>query len=317
MPDISDTADPGAVGPRREKTVDTKFGKLLRVAMPIIQGGLTGGFSGDWRQPGSGGRAAEQMFARRQSMAMQKRALDEQIKARHVQEIQEAARAKQAETAAATKWQDRVENGEVIRFGPNPHDPSVFDQKLGPAKMFSEAEHPKDPGQDWSVQDTNQGLVRANKATGAVEALQMPMEPQLGNLPLPGEPAAPLTRPKKQFAPQRPTVLSQGSEAIDPTTGKVIAKGAPKTFAPRAQKNEPAQQVKAKARGHAEDIWAGTKGNLNDAIKFVRGLENASPAERGAIEQELRNIARDESRKGYKALLTSPQAQKQVMTPGQ
>jgi hypothetical protein len=51
---------------------DTKFAKLLKVAIPIIQGGAVGGFGGNWRVPGSGGEAAANFFAQQAHQQLQK-----------------------------------------------------------------------------------------------------------------------------------------------------------------------------------------------------------------------------------------------------
>lgn len=76
---ISDITGPMSVpGPAKMK--DTKFGKLLKVVMPIAQGGLIGGFGGNWRQPGSGNAAAQNFFLSRANLAMQKQYLANQSK---------------------------------------------------------------------------------------------------------------------------------------------------------------------------------------------------------------------------------------------
>lgn len=48
---------PGAPGMK-----DTKLAKLLKISLPIVQGGAVGGFGGNWRQPGSGSEAAGNFF---------------------------------------------------------------------------------------------------------------------------------------------------------------------------------------------------------------------------------------------------------------
>lgn len=59
---------------------DTKFAKLLKIAVPIVSGGLTGGFGGNWREPGSGNTAAQNFFGQQNELALRKMQLQQQLK---------------------------------------------------------------------------------------------------------------------------------------------------------------------------------------------------------------------------------------------
>lgn len=51
---------------------DTKLAKLLKIATPIVQGGLIGGFGGNWRVPGSGNAAAQNFFTTQAELGLQR-----------------------------------------------------------------------------------------------------------------------------------------------------------------------------------------------------------------------------------------------------
>jgi hypothetical protein len=65
--------------PQPDAIKDTKFKKLLKAALPIAQGGLIGGFGGDWRQPGSGMRVAQNFYAQQTDMAMRKQNMEREL----------------------------------------------------------------------------------------------------------------------------------------------------------------------------------------------------------------------------------------------
>jgi hypothetical protein len=79
-----ETAQPDAIKP-------TKFSKLLKAVIPIAQGGLVGGFGGNWRQPGSGNAAAQNFFGQQSELALRKQQMQQQLSAQKSLESQRQA----------------------------------------------------------------------------------------------------------------------------------------------------------------------------------------------------------------------------------
>ncbi len=112
---------------------DTKFKKLLQVVLPIAQGGLVGGFGGDWRVPGSGFRAAQSYFGQQADLAMRQKEQQQQLANAKSENVYRAAQTDfdQAKTqhelqippfasSAGRTWTSDVD-GEKHRFRVNPY----------------------------------------------------------------------------------------------------------------------------------------------------------------------------------------------------
>jgi hypothetical protein len=172
----------------------TKFSKLLKVVMPIIQGGAAGGFGGNWHQPGSGFGAAQNMFGQQRQVALQKQemGLRQQMLQRQLYDDQ----FRNAQEAARTE--------ELKSQGRR------YDQ-------LATAQNKTKP----TIEDTDAGLMSVDPEKGEARPITNMAPEETGSLPLPNEPSvAPLHKAQKpvaQKAPaqQRPIAVREGEELVD------------------------------------------------------------------------------------------------------
>lgn len=279
---VDSSLDKPPAAPTSTTMMPTKFGKLLKVVLPLVQGAGVGGFGGNWKIPGSGFAAEQGMRYRQQQQQMmqQEMQLRQQMLARQMYDDQyrnalEAARSKQAEATAERQTQ-LAEEG-VRQQG-----------KVKPV-----------------IEDTDAGIMSIDPESAQARPVTN-MEPEkTGSLPLPNEPeVAPLHKATKPSAPERPLVLGQGQEAIEPGTGKVIAKGEPKTFAPKSPRSTQAKPDAGKIETYAGALVKQFGGDAQKALDAVEGLKSLDPAAKSALRQRIREMQRPASTRKLPGLST-------------
>lgn len=120
----------GATGSSHIEMQPTKFGKLLKVLMPIVHGGAVGAFGGNWRQPGSGFQASQQYFGGQANRALQQQdlSLRRQQNQNQEQNLQSEQQYRQQEGQRQDAQTAAIERGkkswhvEPVQPGGKPHD---------------------------------------------------------------------------------------------------------------------------------------------------------------------------------------------------
>ena len=267
----------------------TKFAKLLRVVMPLVQGGLAGGFGGNWRVPGSGFQAARELNRDQQMIPFQQQELQERIRAQRAQEGLEAARVKALGDTGEQRTIDRAVDGQVHTFQYNPKS-GTYDTDLGPSGRMAERANRN------VIRETDAGFMSMDPESGEATPVENMAPEKTGSLPLPNEPeVAPLQAPQKQIAAQRPVTLGEGQELVDPKTGQVITPARPRTSAPRSPRTGRAMPDKpdvGQVQHYAEEFMQRSGGNADLAIRTMNALQSLPDAQKEAIEKRMREMAK-------------------------
>lgn len=266
--DPAQTEMDSSAAPSSTSTVHpTKFAKLLRVVMPIVQGGAMGGFGGNWRVPGSGAAAAQNMFGQ-----------------------QRAQRLQQQEMGLRTQMLQR----------------QLYDDQFRNAQEAARTEELKSQGRRYDqlataqakdkpvIEDTDAGMMVVDPEKAEARPITNMAPEQTGSLPLPNEPTMPaLHKAQRPTTAERPTVLSQGQEAVDPKTGRVIATGQPKTFAPKSPRPSSVKTPKpdeAKVESRAQSALQYAGGDPEKAVTMTEQNKYISDAEKFAVIQRIRKL---------------------------
>jgi hypothetical protein len=162
------------------------------------------------------------------------------------------------------------------------------------------------------IEDTDEGMMVVNPETAGARPVWNEAPEETGSLPLPNEPTMPpLHRAQRPAQPERPTVLGQGQEAIDPKTGKVIAKGEPKTFAPKTPKAAPVSQ--SRVEDAAQAALSANNGNMQKAIDVIGRTKSYTADEKNKIVARIRGL----SPKGKLRTFSEEQMRKMAQPPAQ
>ena len=282
----------------------TKFGKLLKVVMPLVKGGLQGGFGGNWQQPGSG-FAAQQGFMQRQVQnAMQQQALKNQTANMQSEQQWRQAEAQRAEAQAqgvGRIYEADDANGERHTYRIKPDGTS---EDLGKKTLPGKFVRGTDAG-GIDVMDTRNGVISPVPDE----------EPEKhGNLPFPGEEDEPQLQPAPKTAPRstRPLILPQGAEEVD-EGGKVLATGKPKTFAPKSPRAGAApkpDEGKVESRAQAALQYSG--GDPEKAVQATQQNKYIPDAEKFAVIQRIRKLK--STAKKSSAFTRTPEQMKALAT---
>lgn len=347
--------DPGPsknVIPGAETTTmqPTKFGKLLKVAMPLIQGGLAGGFGGNWRQPGSGFQAAGNFFQNQTNNAMRNKELN--LRTQNAQS-QEALRREQMNLDRARSnviggtYTHEDADGNRGRYKINPD--TGEEQLLG-----------RDPlPESYTTRDTDQGLVKVERKSGTItpatmqqsgksadtspstaaqplpspETRTLPFDPQPNENVQQSDNGVQLHAPAKAAkSPARPIVRTnrdaKGVETdyeYDPTTGNKLSDTPLATRQPRPRapaKSTAASQKDAKqgqSETYADATLKAFNGDLDKATSFVNNSQSMNPS----MKAEVRKLMRDASKKApvakrrFSFTPGNTGQQQQLQAPGQ
>ena len=101
----------------------TKFGKLMKVVLPLAAGAGIGATGGNWRVPGSGGQAAQNFFAQQAAQRMQQQdlALRRQQDTTLNQQRMAQTAEDQARTASIERGNNKTET-RIENVGGKAHD---------------------------------------------------------------------------------------------------------------------------------------------------------------------------------------------------
>jgi hypothetical protein len=265
-----------ATGPATGAVKDTKFGKLLKVAMPIVQGGLIGGFGGNWRVPGSGNAAAQNFFTTRTQLALEKQRIANQTAQ---EKFLNALRASEMERnafyekylTAGTEQREHQANAPYK----TPPDPSQTYKPL-----------PGYPGVEVN------GLGQTRKVTAPTDATHP--------TPIPiGEPPSQAARETQSKKPQLRAETSRNAAGTAVTRYRDVNPNSP-TYMQLQDENQPATRAplprragstkadQGKIEQYAEAIAAGVKAGKN----AEEGLALIPPQYRAAVRQRVREMGR-------------------------
>lgn len=263
----------------------TKFAKLLKFVAPLAQGALVGGFGGNWRVPGSGFQAEQQVQERnrqfglqQQELGLRRDMLQRQYAADQYRNALEAARTKQAD-AMADRYAQLAEG--QVRTKPQ-------------------------------IEDTDAGLMSVDPETAQARPITNMAPEETGSLPLPGESqVAPLHKTQRAMAPERPVVVGEGQELVQPSTGKIVTPPRPKTFAPRAPRAADAKNAtQGKAETYADALVKQFGGDADKALAAVEDLKSLDPAMKAEVRKLIRDIKKPAT--GRKLPAISPDQMKRL-----
>ena len=263
----------------------TKFAKLLQVALPIIQGGAIGAFGGNWRQPGSGGQAANQFFQQQSERALQQRALQ----------------VKQQQDAAAIQLRQSEEKRN-----------DFYDKYLA-ARTDREENPVEKPTPHRYTQLKDYPGMELDESTGETQAITRPagktssgqsdlsnvgME---GNVPL-GPPESQTEKTAKDVKPQPELVTDSDTEGVStqhfvdknpdsPTFGQRMSPkgGGDGTVARRAPKPERPTRLSSgqKVQSYAEQALQASGNDPAKATAIVKGLKSMDEDTKGLVIKEI------------------------------
>lgn len=298
---LGSSLDSSAPPPTTTTMQPTKLAKMLKVVIPLVQGGVAG-MSADPRTLG-GGKAASDFFDKQTELALRKQALGNQTtniqsEAQLRREQMNLDRARS--NVAGGTFTYTPEGGDRTRARISPESGQV--ENIGP-----------DPLAD-QMQPVNSGgdLMMFDKRKGTVEQ-PTDMNPEdHGALPLPGEAttkALPYGPPSKSPAP---TVLHQGDIAVD-RNGNKVASGDKKTYAPRASKT--GKPDPTRIENAASRILSQFGGDTQKSLDAVDGLP-ATGDEKVAIRARIREMKRPAAGNKRKFSFNTGQ-QQQLQAPGQ
>jgi hypothetical protein len=323
------TPDPNSASRSTTTMQPTKFAKLLKVVMPMVQGGLVGGFGGNWKQPGSGFAASSNFFNRQKEMALRKMQMQQNATNQsHRNALEDSQARRQDEmannpyaAAAARTWSANVDGEDVImRTSPTTGNPEIVGKKSAQTGTFK-------------PDNTDQGIVPFNTKTGTASApLTTPPTPEKQGAPLTqniptgnqavddlqseaakdlgeeqdeksvstqdsgGLPLHPYEKPQK---PGRPMIEhnrdASGKEtdvAVDPSTvkpGDVVGSRAPR---PQKPTKASTKADPAKTETYAQAILTEAGNDVDKANTIVNGLQSMPPEMKSAVRARIREIGR-------------------------
>lgn len=306
---------------------DTKMGKLLKYGLPLVQGGLTGAFGGNWRVPGSGFQAAQQATLNQRQLALQRLALQRAIANDRALRDYREAEAQRARNYEGQQTKDlEMPDGTKHTFQYNPRT-GTYDKDLGVSGRGT-ATRPE-------IADTSQGLIENVPGTTRWKRVQIENDQPSaqgepgqegwsvkGTAPPESEPEAtsmpsePLHRYQKPPAPQRMT--SRDASGRETTAFVTPEPGVSATREPRPTKPTRGRQPPKPDTGTVETyVQSFLKKSNNDpqtALNVV-GQMNIPSDIKGRIQKRLEDIQRQQQaqqRKGRGfSRFVNPQMQKQ------
>lgn len=297
--------DPGPV------MKDTKFGKLLKIAAPILVGGAVGATANS-RQSGAGQQAANQFFMQQRQLALQKALMQRQMQNDWYRNMLDAARTQHEVNmpplgAGASRTWTSVDPQHVTTgspgvphiFGLDPYNPqTIVDRGVANPK-----EQPKTTIERTAsgfvpvtVSPQGQATVGAPLTTPAPKDIlaSEPGGPLPAGAPVPLEPySAPNksdTKPAVRGVTRTDSTGNSETDLIDenpdsPTFGKVLKKN----VASRQSKNSSNDQVERSA----ESIVAQARQEKVDPeVVLGRVLNKIPPQYRATVRARIREIER-------------------------
>jgi hypothetical protein len=269
-----------ATGPAQGAVKDTKFAKLLKVVTPIVQGGLIGGFGGNWRVPGSGNAAAQNFFQQRAQLALQKRYLANQTQQ---QAFLNALRASEMERNNFYEDYLRARTAEQEHAASAPYKGSSADEKWRPSTEY--------PG--YLINDQGQ-LKQIMAPTDAQHPSAVPM----------GPPESVVDREKKAKQPIPKAEVTTDAKGISttryrdmnpesPTYRQLIDMPNEATRAPKPSTNErEGTQITGKDKADIERVAeAALQASGNDPDKAAAAITANK-----SIPNKFKSYARDRAR---------------------
>jgi len=280
-------------GPAAPKYKDTKFGKLLKVTLPLLQGGGIGGFGGNWRVPGSGSAAAGDYFAQRAQLALQQRAAAERI--------------------AALQSQERLRQSQEERN-------KFYDRYLQARAERDEAYQAKPEAEHMDVSSyPGMGVYTSGPHVGQARTLTGP-EPAMGPSGYPDYSHVTATGPKpigksmQQTREERTAETQKQAELDRQTTHSDLqadrlqrhqeeqrreamhAEEHKDTQADRAEraKDREARQgpPKGDVEDYAQEALRAAKKDPDKALEIINGLKSMPSDQKAAVRQRIREIAK-------------------------
>jgi hypothetical protein len=272
----------------------TKFAKLLKVVMPLVQGGLAGAASDPHQQ--KGGEEAQQFFQQQTANQIRKNQL--QMQTKNMQSEQrwrdsEGRRADAQAQGAGKMYVGQDATGESYNYRIGENGTSEQLQKARPNDRYKTFVS----GNKIEKLDSSTGVI--SPATSEEPGEPTQTEDQLDTME--GTPGPnrelPLEAPTKQPAASSQThVLGEDQELIDtdktsPTYGKPIATGKPKTFAPKNQRTATAPKPDVtRMESAAGALLSKYGGDPQKAMDAVDGLKNATGEEKVALRARIREM---------------------------
>jgi hypothetical protein len=280
----------------------TKLGKLLNIAVPILEGGMVGALGGK-SHPGGGFAFAQEFYAQRRQQQMQQAML------------QQTAQNNQFKNALdAAKTQHEINQPGMTRTNPpikvadgDPNSPTygqrfyfAQDANTGKwARIPGGAVPDDDPGQHFTM--TNKGLIAEDPKRGTAKLVTLGGSDGDSDTSAGGSPLMPpgFDSPKPSRVSNRNASGTETDNLIDenpnsPTFGqplkKAIASRAPLPDRAGARANDRATQV-----GQIEDAAGfaldNADGDPDDAIDLVNKSDMAS-SKKALVRQRIRERAR-------------------------
>jgi hypothetical protein len=150
----------------------TKFGQLLKIAAPILEGGLVGAAGGKGH-PGGGFGAAQSFYAQRRQQQLQQAILQ-----RQVAQTQAAIQARQQSNDIAQQRADMEDWGQPIAGQDSDGNPAFFvrNRRTGETKQVNGLTPPDKSGAGRAVM-TDQGLMNVNGASATPVTIPGPSTP--------------------------------------------------------------------------------------------------------------------------------------------
>jgi hypothetical protein len=286
---------PQAAPATRTEMQPTKFSKLLKVVLPMAQGGAIGAFGGNSKVPGSGFQASERYFGNQAELGLQKQRLQQSQQNDQFKNMLEYARAgHEASMApfggaqAGRTWQADVD-GKPHVFRASPYS--------GNPEDLGEAPAPKATMRPVQTAQGMQSFETTGPEPGKTTPLTTPPSQQPDNPMLVSNPGVPLEPPTRAAQPKKETSRDKtGKESdyyIDPQSGKRTTDqpGATREPRPRAARATQAKPDQGLVESAAESFMQSVpKGATDDQIESALASVKADPALKAAVREQIRKM---------------------------
>lgn len=303
----------GLVGDVAPVMKDTKFGKLLKIAAPIVMGGAIGATANS-RQSGAGQEAANQFFMQQRQMAIQKALMQRQLQNDWYKNMLDAARTQHEVSmpplgAGASRTWTTTDPQHVTTGSPNephtfsmdPYDPTkIIDRGIATPKAQPKTtiERTDQGFVPITVSPQGQTTVGSPLTTTAPKSILAGDEGSTGPVAAGGQvPLEPYSAPKKsetkpavRSATRTDSTGASETDLIDenpdsPTFGKVLKKNVG-SRAPRTASNDDVERS-------AESIVTQAKQEKVDPeVVLGRVLNKIPPQYRAAVRARIREIGK-------------------------
>ncbi len=295
---------PGPIDP------STKFAKLLRVALPIMQGGLDAAIA-NTSSPAATAAKAEQ--SRAQMIPLQQQELQERIRSQRAEEVYREAEAKRAGQALSQNTKSLKKPGDdsfyEYQFNPKTGD---YDKKIGLSR--EQADRTDRP----EIINSKQGIFARDPVSGKTNPVttQAPGIPDRES-PIPGmmeEQPTPPQMPLEPIAQERvedteakstephPTAVTDSDEKGVSTTHFIDTNPRSKTYMQDIKGGRPAatrfpkpgttKADPARVQHYAEEFMQRAGDKADVAIRTMNALKSLPDGDKQAIEKRIREMAK-------------------------